>query len=197
MKKHAKKVFVSCIINECELALEFARKIKPLLEQNDVKKFFDNLNHLILHTAMLSKYFYPASKKKEKKERGTKLRSLVGEELTKKLKNRVIRNHLEHFDERIDFWAKLNMPYIRNIIIEEPAIGKALSGDIEKEKNCFSFFSPSTTEYSILGDSININELIKTTQLIYEKSCLLKTKMEKPNFRKQQTCCSANPEKHT
>ncbi|MBY0361744.1 MAG: hypothetical protein K2X45_07540 [Phreatobacter sp.] len=65
---------------------------------------FFNIENFLNHTAKMSLILWPAASKS--KARGERIRLLIGIEETHPLKNREARNHLQHFDERIDDWVR-------------------------------------------------------------------------------------------
>jgi hypothetical protein len=70
------------------------------------------LESFLTFSANVSKFFWPAyyedkhELSKEYSERGKHLRSLLGISNKSPLNNRELRNHFEHYDERLHEWAK-------------------------------------------------------------------------------------------
>jgi hypothetical protein len=123
---------------------------------------------------MISKYFWPAPIRKGKNitnsealKRGEYLRDLIGLKDDSLLKERNLRNHLEHFDERLDYWGTLNLPYMNNIVIPRRLIGKALTGKIEKA-NSFNFYDSEEHIYEVCHDQFNIRKIMNEVKELYD-----------------------------
>lgn len=70
--------------------------------QNEV---FRTLHSFLTHTSNVSKLLWPTGTGRAKR-RGRRLRSLLSVTDDNPLRSRTLRNHLEHFDERLDTWAE-------------------------------------------------------------------------------------------
>jgi len=70
------------------------------------RDFLASLQILILHGAALSRYFWPV--RKDHEARGEQLRKVFGVDDYSALKNRELRNGIEHFDERLDVFLTGN-----------------------------------------------------------------------------------------
>lgn len=73
-------------------------------------EIFRNLHSLLAHAAMISKLFWPgrahsSAAQKRADARGAMLRDLLDLDDGHVLRNRGLRDHLEHYDERLDDWA--------------------------------------------------------------------------------------------
>ena len=64
----------------------------------------DSIQNILLHTASVSKYFWPINKGAHKvhKKRAKNLRRLFKIKGNSALQNKELRNHLEHLDENLD-----------------------------------------------------------------------------------------------
>ena len=65
---------------------------------------FRNIHSFLSHASNVSKILWPS--KKANSERGDELRKELGLSPDNVLKKRALRDHLEHFDERMDAWAQ-------------------------------------------------------------------------------------------
>lgn len=72
----------------------------------NVRHLLNYHQNVILHSAALSRYFWPVSKKGVHVSRGRKLREAFNVTEQSALKCRAGRNALEHFDERLDLYVK-------------------------------------------------------------------------------------------
>ena len=71
---------------------------------------FDNLHRFCLDAALVSKTFWPSHTKKKSSEevrqnRGNQLRRLLNFSEKNAIRNRTLRDSIEHFDERLDQWT--------------------------------------------------------------------------------------------
>ncbi len=71
---------------------------------------FQELQHIIQQAASISKYLWPIRKGPQglHKKRGRKLRQSLGVNDDSALKSRELRDHLEHFDEKLDIYLANN-----------------------------------------------------------------------------------------
>lgn len=120
--------------------------------------------------AMISKILWPGQMRKARDEdgqqferrrqlaeiRGPALREALGVSNESPLKNRAVRDAIEHFDERLD--RRLSSPN-RNIILN--SLGPPNMFHVEGEPDPFYLhhYDPQTTNYTILGDSMCIAEV--------------------------------------
>lgn len=68
----------------------------------DQNFLIDSIQNIILQAASLSRFFWPVSNKKMYKRRGQILRDTYGITESNPLRNRDVRNFIEHFDEKLD-----------------------------------------------------------------------------------------------
>lgn len=73
----------------------------------DADAFLNHLQNIVLQGASLSRFFWPVRPGHE--GRGEHLRTSLGVTDASQLKNRDLRNALEHFDERLDRYLQANV----------------------------------------------------------------------------------------
>src|SRR5689334_18838746 len=66
----------------------------------DSDELLNNLQNIVIHGAALSRYFWPVRKGHE--ARAQFLKKCLGVAEDSPLKNRDLRNQIEHFDEKLD-----------------------------------------------------------------------------------------------
>ena len=73
-------------------------------------KLFEQLQLIIQHAASLSKYFWPIRKGENgvHTNRGRKIRDALQTDETSALKSRKLRDCIEHFDEKLDRYLRVN-----------------------------------------------------------------------------------------
>jgi len=88
--------------NESKGEYEMTRKLQT--------NILDHLQNVLTHAASLSRYFWPSKPGKNSlhEERAKTLRGHFGLDEKSPLRNRKLRNQLEHFDENLDnyLWSK-------------------------------------------------------------------------------------------
>lgn len=90
-----------------------------IYEKQNAELAMFEFNSALLHAAGVSKFFWPSSKDKLCIKRGEKLRSAFTQEWVDALKDRKLRNRIEHFDEYLDkFLLKDPMGEIFDLVIE-------------------------------------------------------------------------------
>jgi hypothetical protein len=89
---------------DVRLALEFgAQHAADSAEwQESAESIINGIQVLALQAAAVSRYLWPVRKEELHRARGARLREGLDVSANSPLKNRDLRNHLEHFDERLD-----------------------------------------------------------------------------------------------
>ena len=89
--------WIEHVMNENEEALNFPKE-----------KLFEQLQLIIQNAASLSKYLWPIQNNGIHKKRGIKIKNALQTDDTSALKNKNLRNGLEHFDEKLDKYLREN-----------------------------------------------------------------------------------------
>ena len=85
------------ILNDAEALNKFWKNGNHDCQYDDV--ILDKFQNIILNVAGISRFFWPS---KDYQIRGEKLRKVYHVSDSGVLKNRDVRNHIEHFDEKLD-----------------------------------------------------------------------------------------------
>ena len=131
---------------------------------------FVNARAVANAAAMISKILWPGQMRKSAGEddqqfhrrkqlavhRGPALRGILGIADDSPLKNRAVRDAIEHFDERLD--RRLSSPD-RNIVLNSLGPPNMVHLEGMTEPFYLHHYDPQTTEYTILGDSMRIGEV--------------------------------------
>jgi len=82
----------------------FHEVIRQIMEKDAKNKnlLIDAVQNFITYSASLSRYFWPSSRELIHVLRGEKLREAFSMEDSSPLKDRKLRNFIEHFDEKLD-----------------------------------------------------------------------------------------------
>jgi hypothetical protein len=69
----------------------------------------DSVQNFITYSASLARYFWPSGKEKLHQLRGDRLREAFSMEESSALKDKKLRNFIEHFDEKLDCYLSKGM----------------------------------------------------------------------------------------
>lgn len=125
----------------------------------------DAIQNMLVHTANLSKYFWETNKGPYKlhRKRAQSLRKIFKVSETSAIRDKDLRNHLEHLDENLDIylWSK---PVVGNIY---PAyVGPEMPRDGVPYHFFRAFFTDSAT-FESLGLRLDIQPLVEELYDIY------------------------------
>jgi hypothetical protein len=127
-------------IGEADSQIEFAKRCFTAYREaedcNDIPGIFFHIHHFVIHVANVDKLLSP----KPSSFRAAVLRDRIDLTGINLKPLRKLRNHLEHFDERLDAWVKNydGYPFFDNNIVTgtkgfpKKAFLRALDGDIFK-----------------------------------------------------------------
>ncbi len=153
---------VKLFIEEIKLQTEFIKQSYSEYENEkkaysiNAKKIFLHIHHFSVHVANVCKLydklndflFLPSHDDSD-----------VNTTLTKEL-----RNHLEHFEERLEAW---NYLHFGNPILDMNIINSSTKGI--KLENCLRVLDVDKDTFHILGESYSIKELYETVNIIEKK----------------------------
>jgi hypothetical protein len=116
----------------------------------------------------LSKVFWPPQPRNSRKlasitkERGQHLRRILGISEESPLKNRALRDHFEHYDERIDEWFEGG----KGDVIDSQLWERQ---HLAKRKGYFRNFDPEEWVLFFVGDELEIRPVIKAVEELQRK----------------------------
>ncbi|MEY8869011.1 hypothetical protein AB9K24_05855 [Meridianimaribacter flavus] len=112
MKEFAYSVYLSEIVFQVKIAQQAASRLPVDPGNFDHIEVWCSIQSILGATANVSKILWPSSKKSQ--ERGEELRELLGIDENSIIADRDIRNHFEHYDERIErlFQGKSSVSFI-------------------------------------------------------------------------------------
>lgn len=155
-------------------AMEHANIMLGLVEDEDEipsdmkDEILNSVQSIIMHSAALSRYFWPVRERIElHKKRGDQLRKTFKMTDDSPLKNRTLRDHLEHFDEKLD-------NHLQQVIVGyifPKYVGFSPSGD-EPPHHLFRAYFIDTGVFQILNEKYEmeplINEIYRVHDLLQE-----------------------------
>jgi hypothetical protein len=95
-------LFLREIQQQCEFARSHYNDLNGAVAARNVDEIFRSLQSFLVAAANISKIFFPARDRYEK--RGEYLRNLLSIDENSQLAKRYARDFFEHFDERLDNW---------------------------------------------------------------------------------------------
>jgi hypothetical protein len=124
-------------------------------------EIFRSLHSLLTHASNVSRLFWPPAGKgavaQKREERGRLLRQRVGlPDDSHPLKTRTLRDHLEHFDERIDHWRETS---VRKNYAQDLVGPKGMIVGLE-ETDMMRWYDPSQKRFMFRGESFDIQGLV-------------------------------------
>lgn len=123
--------------------------------------------------AAVSRIFWPPGGRnkqstKRAHRRGQALRDMLQLQSGHPVQNRSLRDHFEHFDERLDDWAENSKN--RNIVHRLFGPRSAIGGDSIQDSDIIHHFDPATNIFGFRGEHYNIQELATGLDEIYQKT---------------------------
>lgn len=164
METFVEKIYVEELITQCTWAIAAVARMNDILESNEQGRpqlFFRQAVELLQHSALASKLLWPpggsiAFKNKRAKARGQHLRGVLQMPELHVLKSRSLRDHFEHYDERLDDWVA-NSP---NRIFVDDVIGpRAWVGGVQ-DHEIFKLYDPQTKTLLFRGEPFDIQALV-------------------------------------
>jgi hypothetical protein len=103
MERMTLKIFQREVERQCRFAIISVEQIEVGLKNNEDLMWYA-IQNLLISVGNISKLFWPT--RSRYKDRGEELRRSLGIKDNSPLEPRTFRNHFEHFDERLEKWAK-------------------------------------------------------------------------------------------
>jgi len=104
-------LYLRQLVEECRGGIEAAGLLNQAVRGGDIALSFQCADSIVYHAAAVSRFLWsPGSRDKalrrRSESRGAILRSSLAIPADHPIKSRTLRDHLEHFDERLDEWAE-------------------------------------------------------------------------------------------
>jgi len=164
MDEFIEGVYLRELLAQCEYAVGAIQQMNEILKAHgSPSEFFREAADFLQHSSAVSRLLWPPgsanrAKKKRAKKRGAHLRQTLKVDDTHVLRNRTLRDHFEHLDERLDDWAETspNRNIVDNMIGPRTAIG----GDAIKDQDIIRMFDPSTKLIVFRGERFDVQSLV-------------------------------------
>jgi hypothetical protein len=159
------RTFQKQVLVQCEFMRFAAYDLNESLKIRNAKRTFYSLQNFLNATANVSKALW--GQRGSRLEERKALRESIGVTDDSPLRLVALRNHFEHFDERLETWWRDSTThnYIDFNLLPKTAIYNPDLTDIDWFRN----FDPSTTDVYFWGEEFNVQQLINEVQRILPK----------------------------
>lgn len=174
MDQHVLSIYLGEIETQCTFALNATQQLNQALNtlsggenptnDHNVRKLaqsevFRSIHSLLTHASNVSRLLWPSRPKDSKAERGRILRKALGiPDDDYPLKSRRLRDHLEHFDERLDEWQETSAG--RTFVQDNIGPWGSVAG--VDELDVMRWYDQVARRLIFRGESIDIQELVTT-----------------------------------
>jgi len=157
---------------ECESAFSAIKALNAALSPQAESDPFMPAQALVHHAAAVSRIFWPPGSKdkilrKRSHRRGEKLRTAIGLVSPHPVQARTLRDHFEHFDERLDDWAERSRN--RNIVKRLVGPRTAIGGDAISDSDIIHHYDPASKVYAFRGEKFDVQNLATGLDDLYAK----------------------------
>ncbi len=171
-----KGVYLDEIVRQCRYVERSWNALNQALRDKDQDGIWMSLQSLMVAAANVSKLLDPNTGDKYKRDRGNLLSSDLNVTASNKIRERKLRNHIEHFDERLDNWATNDGSFFGSFFVG----GDRLAVIDGQPAPVHHRYDPSTTTYWFLQDSIEIGNLVEECRLISKSAINAKSRLSPP-----------------
>ena len=145
----------------CTSALKAVRRLDRCFDdqQLDIPSVFYELHSFLSHFAAASRLLWPPnSSGKRGVERGADLRLELSVQDDHVVQNRNLRNHLEHYDERLDAWIQESRHHniATNIVGPQGFFG----GPNMSQSDVFRQYDPIQKTFIFRGETFDVQKLV-------------------------------------
>jgi hypothetical protein len=162
------QAFLGEIEIEARYCVAAATEVEHALASRDVDETFRALHSLLAHAAMISKLLWPpkvrsAPKAARMRKRAEHLLQALSlpDDVCEILQSRTLRNHIEHFSERLDDWAALGPQGLmdRNIGPQSAFVGFGTSVKLRH-------YDPDTRTYYFGDEPFGIERIVQAARTL-------------------------------
>jgi hypothetical protein len=164
MDEFIESIYLRELIAQCEFGVGSVQRMNKVLENHgSPSEFFREAGDFLQHSSAVSRLLWPPgsnnrSIKKRAKKRGAHLLNSLEIDDTHSLKERTLRDHFEHFDERLDDWAETS-PH-KNMVDNMIGSRSAIGGDSIKDQDIMRLFDPATKILIFRGERFDVQALV-------------------------------------
>ncbi len=170
MDDHLLQIYLEQAQEECERSFKAIEQLNAALASKGDP--FQSAQALVHHAAAVSRIFWPpggrdSAKGERSRRRGEALRHSIGVAEGHPVQDRALRDHFEHFDERLDEWAEgsSNRNMVKNLVGPRSSI----SGPGISDGDIINHYDPATNVYAFRGEHFDVQALTTGLRDIYAK----------------------------
>ena len=164
-------IMIEFALSECRRALKALQRVEEAslpkpnprhtgCEVYEIEPVFDSIRLALQLSSNVSKMLWPP----RNKARGVHLRALARIAVEHPLRDRTLRNHVEHIDERLDAWTAISpRPFIAVETIIPPTYPKDAAGP-KMEDLAAIVYDQGTKRVHLFGDSFSLIDLANSLQ---------------------------------
>ncbi len=172
MDEDIEKVYLRELIQQCQYAIDAVDQMNECLKNKNPGEFFREAGDFLQHSSAVSRILWPPgntnrTKKKRAKQRGAHLKAKLAIADGHTLQTRGLRDHFEHFDERLDEWAETSVH--KNIADNMIGPRNAL-GNIFKDDEIMRMYDPAKKEIVFRGEAFNVQTLVDGVKDVQTKA---------------------------
>ncbi len=182
-------IYLNEILNQCEYAVTAVHRMNEILRSQELpSEFFRLVGYFLQHCSAVSRLLWPPGdrnkqKKKRAKQRGAYLRTCLRISDTHGLHNRTIRDHLEHFDDRLDDWVE-HSPH-RNIVDYMIGPRSAIGGDAINDKDIMRMYDPDKKIFFFRGERFDVQAIVDGVMDVQSKAKIRVQEIEQDRYFRQ------------
>ena len=147
-------------INSVEIANHIIQNLhnEEHLPLNWQRILLDQMQNIVIQGGAISKFFWPPreGEKSLHKKRGEHLQEIFKIQTDCPLKSRIVRDHIEHFDEKLDKY--LQNPIVGHVLPELVSKSEQSEG---VPQHIFRGYYLDSGVFQILNEKIEINPLVE------------------------------------
>ena len=159
MDSHVEEAYLREILIQAEYAVVAVQNMNGLVDAASPVLFFREAQCLLMHAAAVSRILWPPAKGSAVAvARGEHIRAALAVADTHSLRSRTLRDHHEHFDERLDRWSQetTHGTIVDLHIGPTSIIGGAAAG----RGDFLRVYEPDRKVFTFRGEEFDIQELV-------------------------------------
>jgi len=154
MKALAETVFIGEIVLQSKIAELAAKRLSGIKDNFDQVEVWSSIQSILVAAGNVSKILWP---QKEYEARGKRLRELLKVDDNNILSDRSLRNHFEHYDDRIEKWFEGKSSAVYSDLAIDPL--KSMRRNFPT--NHHRAYDPLTQTLTFRGESFDLGAVLK------------------------------------
>lgn len=154
-KALSEMVFISEIVLQSKIAELAAKRLSAIKDNFDQIEVWSSIQSILVAAGNVSKILWPQEKKYA--VRGKRLRELLKVDDNNILSDRSLRNHFEHYDDRIEKWFKGKASAVYSDLAIDPF--KSIWGNVPT--NHHRAYDPLSHTLTFRGESFDLAAVLK------------------------------------